>query len=236
MNYTLTGSISRTQPYQLDPTLTIEGAGSEAKATGEAIEKVKSEVSDHANSTSNPHKVTKTQLGLGSVDNTPDMNKPVSTAQATAIADAKKAGTDAQVTADNAQTTANNAQTSADNAQTTANEAKAAAENAQTTADEAKAAAENAQTTANSGTAWFTKTVTLKSDGWQYLRQAVDVEGVTKNEDQPIFITPDEESENDYFLFGIKPYMQLDNKLEFTYTNHPTRDIKVKIVGFTVPT
>ena len=52
--------------------------------------------STHASDTSNPHEVTKAQVGLGNVDNTSDMNKPVSTAQATAIADAKKAGTDAQ--------------------------------------------------------------------------------------------------------------------------------------------
>lgn len=38
----------------------------------------------------------KADVGLGNVDNTADANKPVSTVQATAIADAKKAGTDAQ--------------------------------------------------------------------------------------------------------------------------------------------
>lgn len=40
----------------------------------------------HAASTSNPHGVTKAQVGLGSVDNTSDADKPVSTAQAAAIA------------------------------------------------------------------------------------------------------------------------------------------------------
>ena len=39
---------------------------------------------------------TKSEVGLSNVDNTSDANKPVSTAQATAIADAKKAGADAQ--------------------------------------------------------------------------------------------------------------------------------------------
>lgn len=39
--------------------------------------------------------LTKTNVGLGKVDNTADKDKPVSTAQATAIEDAKKAGTDA---------------------------------------------------------------------------------------------------------------------------------------------
>ena len=40
--------------------------------------------------------LTKSSVGLSNVNNTSDADKPVSTAQATAIADAKKAGTDAQ--------------------------------------------------------------------------------------------------------------------------------------------
>ena len=44
----------------------------------------------------NPPSYTKSDVGLGNVDNTSDANKPVSIAQAAAIADAKKAGTDAQ--------------------------------------------------------------------------------------------------------------------------------------------
>lgn len=50
----------------------------------------------HIGNKENPHEVTKAQVGLSDVDNTSDKNKPVSTPQATAIADAKKAGTDAQ--------------------------------------------------------------------------------------------------------------------------------------------
>lgn len=38
----------------------------------------------HTSDTANPHGVTKSQVGLGSVDNTSDASKPVSTAQATA--------------------------------------------------------------------------------------------------------------------------------------------------------
>lgn len=37
-------------------------------------------LTSHTSSTSNPHSVTKTQVGLGNVDNTSDVNKPVSTA------------------------------------------------------------------------------------------------------------------------------------------------------------
>lgn len=45
----------------------------------------------HLSNTSNPHGVTKAQVGLGSVNNTSDANKPVSSAQATAIAAAVNA-------------------------------------------------------------------------------------------------------------------------------------------------
>ena len=40
---------------------------------------------DHINNTNNPHSVTKSQLGLGNVDNTSDLNKPISTATQTAL-------------------------------------------------------------------------------------------------------------------------------------------------------
>lgn len=68
-----------------------------------------STVYDHSQKTSgNPHKVTKSDVGLANVDNTSDANKPVSTAQATAIADAKKAGTDAQSSVQTLKTEVNN--------------------------------------------------------------------------------------------------------------------------------
>lgn len=100
MQYTLRGKIARAHPYQLDTTLTVEGAGAEAKATGEAIAAAKKIAEDHKKETSNPHNVTKEQVGLGNVDNTADMEKPVSTAQAEAIAEAKKAGIDAMAEAE----------------------------------------------------------------------------------------------------------------------------------------
>ena len=58
-------------------------------------------VNQHIANKSNPHAVTKTQVGLGNVNNTSDADKPVSTAQATAIANAKAAGTAAQTSIDN---------------------------------------------------------------------------------------------------------------------------------------
>ena len=73
-------------------------------ATQEALDKLKSElegnidtgnteltelVNNHISDTNNPHKVNKEQLGLENVDNTSDLNKPVSTAQQAAIDAAK---------------------------------------------------------------------------------------------------------------------------------------------------
>lgn len=52
--------------------------------------------------------LSKTDVGLSNVDNTSDTNKPVSTAQATAIAEAKQAGTNAQNAIDTHAAQANN--------------------------------------------------------------------------------------------------------------------------------
>ena len=64
--------------------------------TGSDVTALETKVNNHIANKSNPHAVTKTQVGFGNVNNTSDANKPVSTAQATAIADAKAAGTAAQ--------------------------------------------------------------------------------------------------------------------------------------------
>ena len=63
-----------------------------------ALGKLQKQVSDnlttltnHTGNTSNPHGVTKAQVGLGSVDNTSDASKPISSATASALAG--KAGT-----------------------------------------------------------------------------------------------------------------------------------------------
>lgn len=44
-----------------------------------------SQYNEHIDNTSNPHNVTKVQIGLSNVDNTSDMNKPISTATQTAL-------------------------------------------------------------------------------------------------------------------------------------------------------
>lgn len=57
-----------------------------------ALGKIQKQITDnlstltsHTGNTSNPHSVTKTQVGLGNVDNTSDLLKPISTATQTAL-------------------------------------------------------------------------------------------------------------------------------------------------------
>lgn len=69
--------------------------------TGSDVTALETKVNNHIANKSNPHGVTKSQVGLGNVNNTSDADKPVSTAQAAAIADAKAAGTAAQTSINN---------------------------------------------------------------------------------------------------------------------------------------
>lgn len=70
-------------------------------STSTELNTVSNTLTNHVSNTSNPHQVTKTQIGLSNVDNTSDEDKPVSSAQAAAISDAKSAGTTAQSTINN---------------------------------------------------------------------------------------------------------------------------------------
>lgn len=59
------------------PAMDYDPAGSAAA--------VQSNLTSHINNKSNPHSVTKAQVGLGNVDNTSDADKPISTATQTAL-------------------------------------------------------------------------------------------------------------------------------------------------------
>ena len=50
-----------------------------------SVDNLTTQITNHINNKDNPHAVTKTQVGLGNVDNTADKDKPVSTAQQAAI-------------------------------------------------------------------------------------------------------------------------------------------------------
>lgn len=87
-----------------DITNALNEAKAYTKAAKTALEKliqdsdkvIKESLDAHIGNKSNPHNVTKAQVGLGNVQNLTPADMPVSTAQAAAIADAKAAGTKAQ--------------------------------------------------------------------------------------------------------------------------------------------
>ena len=62
----------------------LDGLKDQAGITS-VIDAVQTNLETHINNKSNPHKVTKDQVGLGNVDNTSDANKPISTATQTAL-------------------------------------------------------------------------------------------------------------------------------------------------------
>ena len=55
------------------------------KADVEALNQLVQDLSDHVNDFNNPHQVTQDQVGLGNVDNTSDLDKPISTATQIAL-------------------------------------------------------------------------------------------------------------------------------------------------------
>lgn len=90
--------------YQDEPGFELDLLWDQA---ADAIEATYAAVTAHLANTSNPHSVTKAQVGLGSVDNTADTNKPVSTAQAAAdTAIGSAAASDATTKANSAQAAA----------------------------------------------------------------------------------------------------------------------------------
>src|SRR5574344_1365234 len=61
------------------------GTVSASDSVSSGISKIVGNLTNHINNTNNPHSVTKSQVGLGNVDNTSDLNKPISTATQTAL-------------------------------------------------------------------------------------------------------------------------------------------------------
>lgn len=207
MHYTLRGTIAKAHPYQLDKTLTVEGAGAEAKATGEAIK----EVAKHAERIDNPHKVTAKQIGLDRVDNTSDMDKPVSTAQREAIDVVREAVRYAQQAADNGCVAADKAQEKADNAQTRA---------------------DNAYELANSKSSANAVMLSLDKSMWSDNTQLITVDGL--NVTDVVFLWPHSLDSEEYFKCGVYGYLQGDGSITFKCKEVPTDNLSVHCAYITL--
>lgn len=64
---------------------TTSTAGVMSSSDKSKLDSLKSQLDTHISNISNPHSVTKVQVGLGNVDNTSDANKPISTATQNAL-------------------------------------------------------------------------------------------------------------------------------------------------------
>lgn len=78
----LNSEVSRAQSAESGISNSLENEVNRATSTESNIN---SELSGHKYNESNPHNVTKLQVGLGNADNTSDIDKPVSTAQQNAL-------------------------------------------------------------------------------------------------------------------------------------------------------
>lgn len=100
------GDITGTLANQTDLQTTLDGKSATTHNHDAAYEAKNANIQAHIGSTSNPHSVTKAQVGLGNVDNTSDTSKPISTSTQTAL-DGKAASSHTHAIADttNLQTT-----------------------------------------------------------------------------------------------------------------------------------
>lgn len=71
----------------------VVNSGETKKVTkANLLKEVNEKIDDHIDNKSNPHEVSKSQVGLGNVDNTSDLNKPISNATATALSGKSNVG------------------------------------------------------------------------------------------------------------------------------------------------
>lgn len=97
LNGDITNALNEAKAYTDAAKTALNKLITDKAAARQAADRViQDNLNAHIGNTSNPHKVTKAQVGLGNVQNLAPADMPVSTAQATAIADAKAAGTKAQ--------------------------------------------------------------------------------------------------------------------------------------------
>lgn len=92
LNGDITNALNEAKAY----TDAAKSALEKEKLIQDSDKVIKESLDAHIGNKSNPHNVTKQQIGLGNVQNLAPADMPVSTAQAAAIADAKAAGTKAQ--------------------------------------------------------------------------------------------------------------------------------------------
>lgn len=205
-----------------------EACQKENQETAELLE-------EHKEDKGNPHGVTKEQIGLGNADNTSDMDKPISTAQAEAINGIRDQMTEHSQSQSNphgvtaAQLGLGNVDNTADVDKPISTAQREAIVKAQETADEAL-------TLAKSKSDWSFRAYVLESSKWEGTEQRISCAGAASMEvDQPIFVNPSpydraKYNECDIYLAGHDT-----NALYFNCNKVPDSNITVEVFLFTVP-
>lgn len=229
----LCGKISRVSPYSIDASLTQEGAAAEAKAAGVAIGAIKDHVEAHTGLRENPHNVTKRQIGLGDVDNTADIEKPVSNPQKEALAKKVDKETNKGLSTndftdeyreklDGIEAGANKYEQPFDFPLNTEKYADASV-----TTDKYADASVTAEKLASSAKSKGV-TALLLNDGWTDNEQTVDVEGVTADNNILVAAAPDSRTAwNDAEIYCSA---QADGTLTFKCGTVPTANVTANVV------
>ena len=87
---------------EINDSLDLANTSVQPDALDDAIDNVNTTITTHINNKNNPHAVTKAQVGLGNVDNTADIDKPISNATQEAL-DSLEANFDANIDSINAE-------------------------------------------------------------------------------------------------------------------------------------
>lgn len=232
MHYVLGGKIAKAHPYQLDKTLTVDGAGAEAQATGKAINEAKKTATDHIDKTDNPHKVTKEQVGLGNVDNTSDSEKPVSKLQQEAIDNVQKKIAEEHIDNHDNPHNVSKEQVGLGNVDNTSDLDKPVSNLQQEAINEAKTAAESAYALANYKTSAHVIMLRLDPTQWSDNKQHITVEGLKYND--LVFLSPHTSSSDEYLKCGVVGLTMNADDICFKCNKVPTNELNVICGYFTL--
>lgn len=236
----------QTPTYKENASLAKLTSGEKLSTAFGKLSKAVSDFMAHIKAT-NPHNVTKGQVGLGNCDNTSDADKPVSTAQQAKFDELAKSISGAQGSSDTHAGRTDNPhnvtklQVGLGNVDDTSDANKPISTATQTALD-GKISADSkglvpldkipshASTHLADGSdaIYSTVSVTLPVAGWADHEQTVDVAGVTPN--NVVIVSPNPTYHDDYTNAKIKCLQQYGGKLKFTCKLTPETPILVNVL------
>lgn len=236
----------QTPTYTENASLAKLTSGEKLSTAFGKLSKAVSDFMAHIKAT-NPHNVTKGQVGLGNCDNTSDADKPISTAQQAKFDELAKSISGAQGSSDTHAGRTDNPhnvtklQVGLGNVDNTSDANKPISAATQTALD-GKISADSkglvpldkipshasTHLAGGSDAIYSTVSVTLPVAGWTDHAQTVDVAGVTPN--NVVIVSPNPTYHDDYTNAKIKCLQQYGGKLKFTCKLTPEAPILVNVL------